>query len=46
MSILIVLLILWAALAVLGLVIKGLFWLFVLAAAAFAITGIWGLIVR
>jgi hypothetical protein len=40
------LLVIWLILAVLGLVIKGLFWLFVIAAVLFVITAIVGWVRR
>jgi hypothetical protein len=41
-GLIVALLVIWVILAVLGLVIKGLFWLFVIAAVLFVVTGIFG----
>jgi hypothetical protein len=40
------LLIIWVILAVLGIVIKGLFWLFIVALILFVVTGIFGWVRR
>ena len=40
------LLVIWVILAVLGLVVKGLFWLFVIAAVLFVATGVFGWVRR
>jgi hypothetical protein len=42
----IALLVVWLILAVLGLVLKGLFWLFVIGAILFVVTGIMGFVRR
>jgi hypothetical protein len=42
MQLLVLLLIIWVALAVIGLVVKGLFWLFVIGAVLFVATSAWG----
>ncbi|WP_410675433.1 hypothetical protein [Amycolatopsis sp. cmx-4-68] len=44
MGILIALLIVWAALVVLGIVIKGLFWLIIVGAVLFVTTGVFGFV--
>jgi hypothetical protein len=41
-GLLITLLIVWLVLAVLGLVVKGLFWLFVIGLILFVVTGVFG----
>jgi uncharacterized RDD family membrane protein YckC len=41
-GLLITLLIVWLVLAVLGLVIKGLFWLFIIGLILFVVTGVFG----
>ena len=41
-GLLVTLLIIWAILAVLGLAVKGLFWLFVIGAILFVLTGVFG----
>jgi hypothetical protein len=41
-KVLLALLILWVVLGVIGLIIKGLFWLFILGCIAFAVTGVLG----
>jgi hypothetical protein len=43
---LVILLVVWVALAVLGFVIKGLFWLAVVGIVLFVATSIWGVIRR
>lgn len=42
MQLLVILLIVWLALAVIGIVIKGLFWLFIIGAVLFVATSVWG----
>lgn len=42
LQLLALLLIIWLALAVIGLVIKGLFWLFIIGLLLFAATSVWG----
>lgn len=46
MNIIIGILIVWAVLAVLGFVIKGLLWLAVIALVLFAVTVLWGMLKR
>ncbi len=46
MGLIIALLVLWLILAILGLVVKTLFWLFVVGLILFVITGVWGWIRR
>lgn len=46
MNIIIGILIIWAVLAVLGFVVKGLLWLAVIALVLFAATVVWGMIKR
>ncbi|MEV5721986.1 hypothetical protein AB0L41_49780 [Amycolatopsis mediterranei] len=46
MGLLIGLLVVWAALAVLGMVIKGLFWLIIVGAVLFVATGVIGIVKR
>ncbi len=46
LGLVVALLIIWLILAVLGLVIKGLLWLFVIAAVLFVVTAIFGWIRR
>lgn len=46
MNIIIGILIVWAVLAVLGFVIKGLLWLAVIALVLFAATVVWGMLKR
>ena len=46
MGLIVALLVIWLVLAVLGLALKGLFWLFVVGAILFIGTGIWGWIRR
>ncbi|GAB3211297.1 hypothetical protein GCM10027294_33040 [Marinactinospora endophytica] len=43
---LVLLLAVWLVLAILGLVVKGLFWLFVIGAVLFVATAIWGWVQR
>jgi hypothetical protein len=45
-GLLITLLVVWLILAVLGLVLKGLFWLFVIGAILFVVTGVMGFVRR
>jgi hypothetical protein len=45
-GLLVALLIIWAVLAVLGIVVKGLFWLFIIALILFVATGVWGWVRR
>ncbi len=45
-GLLVALLIVWAILAVLGIVVKGLFWLFIIALILFVATGVWGWVRR
>ncbi len=45
-GLLVALLIIWAILAVLGIVVKGLFWLFIIALILFVATGVWGWVRR
>jgi hypothetical protein len=45
-GLLITLLVIWLILAVLGLVLKGLFWLFVIGAILFVVTGVMGFVRR
>ncbi|TDQ55246.1 hypothetical protein [Actinorugispora endophytica] len=42
LRLILLLLAVWLVLAVLGLVVKGLFWLFVIGAVLFAATAVWG----
>lgn len=42
LQLLVLLLIVWLALVVIGLVIKGLFWLFIIGLVLFAATSAWG----
>jgi hypothetical protein len=46
MGILIALLVVWAVLVVLGIVIKGLFWLIIVGAVLFVATGVIGFVKR
>lgn len=46
MNIIIGILIIWAVLAVLGFVIKGLLWLAIIALVLFAVTVVWGMVKR
>jgi hypothetical protein len=46
MNIIIAILVIWAVLAVLGFVIKGLLWLAIVALVLFAATVVWGMIKR
>jgi hypothetical protein len=46
MGLIATLLVIWLILAVLGLFIKGLFWLFVIGAILFVVTGVFGWIRR
>ncbi|GAA3745608.1 putative membrane protein [Spinactinospora alkalitolerans] len=46
LKLILVLLAIWLLLSVLGLVIEGLFWLFVIGAVLFAATGVWGWLQR
>jgi hypothetical protein len=45
-GLLVALLIIWAVLAVLGIVVKGLFWLFIVGLILFVATGVWGWVRR
>lgn len=45
-GLIIALLVIWLILAVLGLALKGLFWLFVIGAILFVVTGIMGFVRR
>ncbi|GAA3977637.1 hypothetical protein FOF52_18475 [Thermobifida alba] len=42
LKLILVLLAVWLVLSILGLVIEGLFWLFVIGAVLFAATAVWG----
>jgi hypothetical protein len=46
MGLIVALLVIWLVLAVVGLVLKGLFWLFVIGAILFIATGVFGWIRR
>lgn len=46
MNIIIAILVIWAVLAVLGFVVKGLLWLAIIALVLFAATVVWGMIKR
>ena len=46
MGILVALLVIWAVLVVLGIVIKGLFWLIIVGAVLFVATGVIGFVKR
>ena len=46
MGILVALLVIWAVVAVLGIVIKGLFWLIIVGAVLFVATGVIGFVKR
>ncbi len=46
MTFVLVLLAIWLILSILGLVVKGLFWLFIIAAILFIATAIWGWVKR
>lgn len=46
LTLVIVLLIIWLVLAILGFVIKGLFWLVIVGIILFVITALWGYIKR
>ncbi|WP_165358764.1 hypothetical protein [Haloactinopolyspora alba] len=46
LRILLLLLAAWIVISVLGLIIKGLFWLFVLGAVLFVATSVWGWVKR
>lgn len=42
LQIILILLVIWLVLSVIGLVIEGLFWLFLIGAVLFVVTGAWG----
>ncbi|MGI5119199.1 hypothetical protein ACQEU5_06585 [Marinactinospora thermotolerans] len=46
LNLVLLLLAVWLVLAILGLVVKGLFWLFVIGAVLFVATAIWGWVQR
>jgi hypothetical protein len=46
LKILLLIAIIWLALAVLGFIIKGLLWLGIIAAVLFVVTGLWGWVKR
>ncbi|MEQ0558520.1 hypothetical protein ABJI51_05530 [Amycolatopsis sp. NEAU-NG30] len=46
MGLLVALLVIWAVLVVLGIVIKGLFWLIIVGAVLFVVTGVIGFVKR
>jgi hypothetical protein len=46
MGILVALLVIWAVLVVLGIVVKGLFWLIIVGAVLFVVTGVIGFVKR
>lgn len=46
MNIIIAILVIWAVLAVLGFVVKGLLWLAIIALVLFAATVVWGMVKR